>query len=199
MIGITTTPNRVPSIPKNATIYIDKHFQGVSHARNELLKKFYDEGHEYICICDDDLIYHREDWLQLVIDVMKKSNTNVTCLPHTLEGVRADLSHYLETWTSYIGAFYLMHRSVLESVGYFSNAFKGYGFEDVHYKFRLESVYGQLTNPKILPYLVSSMDVLNLNPTPSINNKSELIELNRPIFLKELNNGQIYYPYANNK
>ena len=92
-----------------------------------------------------------------------------------------------------------MHRSVVEEVGYFSPKFKGYGFEDVHYKYRLEECYGWHTNPKILPYVLASEDVLGSNHRPSIDNKEEQIKINRPIFEQEVKNGIRYYPYPDSQ
>lgn len=197
MTGIITTENRIANTTPGAYIYTDRHFNGVAYARNEVLHHLYNQGHEYISLCDDDLIYNTTDCIQRVIDVMKSENLLYTCLPNTLEGKREDVNNNIEKWDSYIGAFYILHRSVLDEVGYFSSEFKGYGWEDVHYKHRLHQRYGDIVNPKILPYLISSMDVLGLNPTPSISNKEEQIELYREVFLKEVNNGQIYYPYPN--
>lgn len=201
-LGITRTPSREVPHQLNITpdtsifIYTDEDYKGVSHSRNIALRNLYDDGCDYISICDDDLIYNRIGWLNDVVEVMHQAGLNYVCLPHTLDGTRKDICNKLEYWDSYIGAFYILSRRCVEEVGYFSTKFKGYGFEDVHYKYRLENQYGKCIIPKILPYLVGSQDVFHQNPTPSINNKSELIELNRPIFEQEINNGIIYYPYS---
>lgn len=208
-VAIITTPNREASLPKekgfDLFVYEDTELKGVAWNRNRALKELYDKGYEYIAICDDDLIYLHEDWMgRTCYEMSQIYKLKYTCLPHVLEGFRDDESDAtqftpFEDWDAYIGALYILHRSVLEEVGYFSPKFKGYGFEDVHYKHRLQKQYGYCVNPKILPYMVASMDVLGHNPTPSRTDKEEQIRINEPIFKEEVENGVIFYPYTDSE
>lgn len=200
-VGIATTPARQanswygilgPDVVGH--IYCDTKYEGVAFARNSLISTLLMAGCEYIAICDDDLIYHTPQWLDLVTEVMAEHKLPFVCLPEVMKGKRTDLGNGLEKWDGYIGAFYILHRSVINEVGYFSVKFKGYGFEDAHYKHRLHKQYGEVGIPSILPYLVASQDVLGLNPTPSRTDKQEQIEKNHPIYLSELQNDIIYYP-----
>lgn len=201
-IGVITTPSR--DFRKSSLrvtegtevfVHMDWKFRGVAYSRNECLKALYDAGCEYMALSDDDLIYHMPGWLEKCTEQMERNRMAYACLPHVFEGERVQVSGLQEEWGSYIGAFYILHRRVIEDVGYFSPAFTGYGFEDVHYKSRLERVYGKPSNPPLLPYLVSSMDVLGLNPPPSILDKAEQIKKNEAIFREEMESGLIYYPY----
>lgn len=205
-VAVITTPSREASLPKekgfDLFVYEDTDFKGVAWNRNRAMKDLYDKGYDYIAICDDDLIYLHEDWMVRSAKTMGSGHRKVSCLPHVLQGDRFSRGNVLEKgshfeeWTSYIGALYIIHRSVLEEVGYFSPKFKGYGFEDVHYKYRLSKKYKFIDNPKELPYMVASMDVLGHSPTPSRDDKEEQIRINEPIFKAEIANGQIYYPFT---
>lgn len=201
-IGVITTPSRdfdqsSLRVTEGTEVFVhmDWKFRGVAYSRNECLKALYDAGCDYIALCDDDLVYHMPGWLEKCVAQMEENQMAYACLPHVFEGERVQVSSHQEEWGAYIGAFYILHRRVVEGVGYFSSAFTGYGFEDVHYKNRLERVYGKPCNPPLLPYLVSSMDVLGLNPPPSILDKAEQIKKNEAIFRKEMDNGLVYYPY----
>lgn len=200
-LGIVTTPSRnfiyqgeEPTDVHFTKVISDEKYLGVAFMRNKLMEELYDAGCHYIAICDDDLIYHTPHWFKEVTWVMAQHGLRFVCLPEVMKGIRTDISPGIEKWNGYIGAFYILHRSVIEEVGYFSIKFKGYGFEDAHYKHRLHKHYGEVGIPSILPYLVSSQDVLGLNPTPSRTDKQEQIEINHPIYLSELQNGIIYYP-----
>lgn len=200
-LGIATTPSRNGSWDEGVTkgvhaklVCCDEEYKGVSFSRNALISTLLAAGCDYIAICDDDLIYHTPEWLNLVTEVMAEHKLPFVCLPEVMKGKRTDLGNGLEKWDNYIGAFYILHRSVINEVGYFSVKFKGYGFEDAHYKYRLHKQYGDVGIPSILPYLVASQDVLGLNPTPSRADKQEQIKLNEPVFKSEIENGIIYYP-----
>lgn len=206
-VAVITTPSRKASLPKekgfDLFVYEDTDFKGVAWNRNRAMKDLYDKGYDYIAICDDDLIYLHEDWMVRTCETLSHvvSGAEYTCLPDTVIGYRWDTDRETEgtpyeSWDSYIGALYIIHRSVIDEVGYFSAKFKGYGYEDVHYKHRLRTHYGYLINPKILPYMVASMDVLGHNPAPSRDDKEEQIRINEPIFKAEIANGQIYYPFT---
>lgn len=204
-VAVITTPNRKASLPKekgfDLFVYEDTDFKGVAWNRNRAMKDLYDKGYDYIAICDDDLIYLHEDWMVKSCGILCNPylGIKVACLPDTMLGERTETLPYFETWDKYIGALYIMHRSVIDEVGFFSPAFKGYGFEDVHYKYRLSKLYTGVSNPKILPYMVASMDVLGHNPTPSRTDKEEQIRINEPIFKEEIENGQIYYPFTSDE
>ena len=200
-VGIATTPARrglswegivTPDVVQH--ICCDEKYEGVANTRNTLIETLMGHDCDYIAICDDDLIYHTPEWLTLAAQVMDLFELPFACLPDVTKGKRSDIEYGLEKWDSYIGAFYILSKRAINEVGYFSIKFKGYGFEDVHYKYRLHKQYGEVGIPSILPYLVSSMDVLGLNPTPSRMDKIEQIKLNEPIFRSEIENGIIYYP-----
>ena len=205
-VAVITTPSREASLPKekglDLFVYEDTDFKGVAWNRNRAMADLYKKGYDYIAICDDDLIYLHNDWMVKSCEVMADPNWGATyaCLPDTIKGFRAgSVGPYFEHWDSYIGALYILNRHVLDEVGYFSSVFKGYGFEDVHYKHRLRQYYGYVRNPKILPYMVASMDVLGHNPTPSRTDKEEQMRINEPIFKAEIENGQIYYPFTSDE
>lgn len=206
-LGIITIPRRIAELPADIKtspetevfVHNDTELRGVAYSRNECIKKLYDAGCDYIALCDDDMIYLKQNWFEDVVAVMDKHRRPYCCFPDTMGGGRTDLEGGIESWAQYIGAFYILHRDVIDEVGYFSPAFKGYGFEDVHYKYRLEKCYGWHTNPKILPYVLASEDVLGSNRRPSIDNKEEQIKINRPIFEQEVKNGIRYYPYPDSQ
>lgn len=204
-VGVITTPRRYGLWSEEdlkltegteLVIALDAAYAGACYGRNDCIKELYERGCDYIALCDDDLIYHRKGWLELCVEAMERAGTNYCCLPHVLEGKRSDIFPGLELWDSYIGAFYILSRKAIEEVGYFSTELNGYGFEDVHYKLRLKKQYGAEGNPIVLPYLVSSQDVMGLNPPPSRDDKMEMIKKNEPIFERLTKNGTIYYPYT---
>lgn len=200
-VGIATTPARrgiswngivTPDVVQH--ICCDEKYEGVAYTRNTLIETLMAHDCDYIAICDDDLMYHTPEWLTLTTMAMSGFDLPFVCLPEIMKGKRTDIEPGLEKWDGYIGAFYILSRRAINEVGYFSTKFKGYGFEDAHYKHRLHKQYGEVGIPSILPYLVSSMDVLGLNPTPSRTDKEEQIKKNHPIYLSEIENGIIYYP-----
>lgn len=204
-IGITTTPRRNVTIEQvlstqstDVFIHSDKEYKGVAYSRNRCIKHLADKGCDYIAICDDDLLYVKDDWLLRSAEQMEATGLAYAALPDVIKGTRIDAHSDIERWSSYIGALHILSRRALEEVGYFSEAFEGYGYEDVHYKHRVRRQYGHICNPPILPYLVHSQDVLNMNPTPSIDNKEEHIRRNAPVCDREMANGIIYYPYPGN-
>lgn len=116
----------------------DEDRRGPGWARNQAIATLYDAGCDIVCLFDDDTRPTRTGWQDHLLahpgwEHLLLHNPAFP-LERTAEGLAI---------TQFgIGAFYALTRQAVETVGYFSAAFTGYGFEDVHYRHRLAKAHG---------------------------------------------------------
>jgi len=107
------------------------------------------------------------------------------------------LNHYQECG----GVFMFLTKEVIQKVGGFNKNFGQYGFEHAEYSQRIHAA-GLNSSPYIkvkgTEKYLAAMDYgegrLSEKQRSSIDNKEELIEINRPIFIKAMNKLKIHQP-----
>lgn len=180
--------------PTTVHIQHDEERRGPGWARNQALAALYDAGCDIICLFDDDTRPARTGWQDHLLaspgwDHLVLHNPAFPLERTTAEGLAI---------TQYgIGAFYALTRQAVETVGYFSAAFRGYGFEDVHYRHRLARAHGGNTTLLDLARWVESDD---LNKPAGFDQwanmtqpeKDAHIARNAPVYRAELANPRLY-------
>ena len=179
--------------PTTVHIQHDEERRGPGWARNQALAALYDAGCDIICLFDDDARPIRPGWQDHILaspgwDHLVLHNPAFP-LETTAEGLAI---------TQFgIGAFYALTRQAVETVGYFSAAFRGYGFEDAHYRHRLAEAHGGNTTLLDLARWVESDDLNKPAGFDQFANmtqpeKDAHIARNAPVYRAELDNPRLY-------
>ena len=179
--------------PTLVHVTYDHDRRGPGWARNQALAHLYDAGCDIICLFDDDARPTRPGWQDYLLANPGWDHLVLHNPAFPLERTTEDLAI-----TQFgIGAFYALTRQAVETVGYFSAAFRGYGFEDVHYRHRLARAHGGNVTLTRLAEWVESDD---LNKPATFNQfanmpqseKDAHIARNAPIYRAELADPRLY-------
>lgn len=209
-LGITTTPNRVinsdlilyTSPETLIHVHTDTDKVGVAKSRNNAIKYLYDQGCDIIFISDDDVIPIMSGWEDYFVNAHLQSGIHHFALPESFKNKLLRFKGEIGYYDGCIGAFRMITRQFIETVGYFNTAYDTYGFEDAGMteRFRRSGLgsMGPDEYPcplKAVSYIFSE-DVYNRNPAPNLTYEEKLafIRKNKAIYYKEIK-GPIYYPY----
>lgn len=213
-IGVTTTPNRkdcldmcLDQIRKHTKqsyhlhIHDDVNYRGVAYSKNENIHALRDC--DYVFLFDDDCWPINDDWIEFFVTKMQVPTAHLLYLNDKMH-TRINTGHDggIYRYNDCGGVFMSLTRHIINKVGYMNSEYGQYGFEHAGYSNR---IYKAKFNTH--PYLcakstekyIKSLDYLDAPVKPSVPDykKQKLIDQNRPIFLKEINSEQIYYPYEN--
>lgn len=210
-IGVITMGVRKihPNIPgkcdPDALVHIEVDHERVGPAitRNRCLKYLYDQGCDYIFMFDDDCYPMFPGWERHFIDLAKQVGVEYMGLPHAFESRLIELKHGVGWWSEVVGCFSMQSRKFMESVGYYNTAYKRYGHEDQGRNLRAKrsGLCGRTDSfpaPLRATAYIHSEDVYHEHPTPNLTHDEKLqyIEINRPVWEREVASSQIYYPFG---
>ena len=210
-IGVTTTPNRKGYVdkwlecfnkvkPKGYHLHIhdDVHYKGVAYSKNQNLKTL--KGCEHIFLFDDDCYPIKNGWAEYFIESLE--NHLLYLQPnHNIYAKRGNLEMYRDCG----GVFMYLNKRTFDKVGYFNSEYGQYGFEHAGYSNRIHkagltsSPYQQLKDTdKYLLAMDYSGQLCGVVKQFSISEaeKQKQININRNVFLKELQSPQIFYNFA---
>lgn len=183
-------------------IQMDEDRKGVAWARNQCIAALWDSGCDLIVLMDDDCYPIADGWQDYLIDGMRAHGLHVVFLENRPYRVDATASGELLLTDAPVGCFTAMTRHAVETIGYFSEAFVGYGYEDAHYRNRVvrsgingtTSAFASLVR---LHEFILSEDVVKpagfdqfANMSPS--EKGRDIDRNWPVYLSEMKNPDNY-------
>ena len=129
-LGHTTRPTLLH-------IQFDEHRRGVAWARNQCIAVLWDAGCDLIVLMDDDCYPIADGWQDYLIDGMQTHGLHVVLMENTPGRGHATTVGELLLTDAPVGCFTAMTRHAVETIGYYSQAFIGYGFEDAHYRNRV--------------------------------------------------------------
>lgn len=209
-VGIITCQNReihpnhlnLISGPTTYHIYTDHDRRGVPHARNECLKALYDAGCDFIFLFDDDTYPIDPEWQAKMVDLHTLTGLGLFSYPSS-ESQKISGSSEVSFFQWNFGPFMSITREMIDAIGYFNSEYIQYGFEDIAYicrarKSGLNGPGNGDPTPTAIYDLIYAEDVLGAvtaEANTSAEDKERGIENNRPIFEREVNGTQIYYPY----
>lgn len=210
-IGVTTTPNREEHLklwldnfnqvaPEKYHLHIhtDTNYRGVAYSKNQNINAL--KGCEYIFLFDDDCFPIAKGWENYFIN----SGENHLLYLNPSHGILArqgDVEYYQNCG----GVFIYLTKECVERVGYMNSDYKIYGFEHAGYSNRIfragltKSPYQQLRETSKYIYSMDySGSYYNLRHKSAISDeeKQKQIEINRDIFINELNSSKIFYKFA---
>lgn len=210
-IGVSTTPNRkehfnlwldkfnqVKPDTYHLHIHEDYNYRGVAYSKNQSLNAL--KGCDYIFLFDDDCFPIAHGWEQYFIN----SGENHLLYLNPTHGILAKQGE-LEYYQNCGGVFMFMTKECIDKVGFMNSEYQRYGFEHAGYSNRIfragltRSPYQQLRETSKYIY---SMDYsgayYNLRHKSAITDeeKKKEIEINRDIFINELNSSKIFYKFA---
>lgn len=208
-VGVITMGVRElnPKLFANTThdifVYTDTEHLGPAHARNKVLAHF--ENYDHVFIFDDDVYPTRPGWEDFFIRQAQQSGIGYMALPEvfagqiTGSGIPGDEIVY---WRSALGCFVYQSKEAIHTIGGYNTEYNRYGYEDAGRSHR--AIKAGLTGAldawgfpiRGLSY-IHSEDVFGENPQPNIStpDKLALIEQNKPIYQKEVESFELYYPY----
>lgn len=161
----------------------DPDRRGPAWARNQSIASLYDAGCDLIVLMDDDCYPVASGWQDYLIDAMAGDRLQAAFLPGR-DGAP-------------VGCFVALTRRAIETVGYYSAAFIGYGFEDAHYQHRIaRSGIGWGALPGLAEFILSE-DVVKPDGIDEYANltraeKDREIARNLPVYEREMANPSIY-------
>ena len=101
---------------------------GIAKATNEVLRRAYEQGYDYFCVCGNDII-ELDKWLLRRVNFHKQyRNIGMVAIP-------VDSIRYLDSQEMVIGNW-MVNREVLEKVGAMDESFDPYGPIDLDYNKR---------------------------------------------------------------
>ena len=174
-LGHATRPTRLH-------VQFDADRLGPGWARNQCIGHLYDAGCDLIVLMDDDCYPVADGWQDYLLDGMAARGLHVVNMDDPRTGLP-------------VGCFLALTRHAVDTLGCFSAAFRGYGFEDVHYLHRIvrSGVNGTAGNATLerLHEFVLSEDVMKPASATEYANmtraeKDEAIARNLPIFEREM-------------
>lgn len=193
-------------------VYTDTEHKGASHARNELMKHFYDSGCDYWFIFDDDCYPTRQGWEKYFTDIAEKEDWDFFGMPEFFkDDILSPASCEVSIFNRGLTQFAMYSRKLVETAGYFRKFTHRYGFEDTEYIHRVLKLqekgvlnHGALGLPcpiRVMAYIHPD-DVFGNNPSPYINvssdDKQAGIEINVEEYRKsieEINSGKLFWSY----
>lgn len=133
-------------------VWVDSERKGAAFGRNSLIKYFYDNGYDYWCVFDDDVLVTQPPhthFMKEMVRVAEEGNWDWFASPEyfrdTIVASHLDVLQWKET--GYI-QWLFMNRKTVEIAGYIPSLKHAYGFEDTLYSLQLQkkSREGELNN-----------------------------------------------------
>lgn len=182
--------------------FVDEGRKGVAYARNQCLKYLYDQGCDYIIVFDNDCYPLHDGYIDYFTSQMEKSGLHFFTLPESFKDRLVSVEGEIGYWDGTLCQFAMHSRELIETVGYYNEAYDRYGFEDSAYICRVvkSGLNGEkegIPSPiRTLAY-IHSEDVYGENPKSSLTleEKQNYIQKNLPIYREEITSEKIYYPY----
>lgn len=182
-------------------VYTDTERLGPGHARNQVLKHF--DGYDHVFIFDDDCYPTRLGWEDYFIQQAQAHDVHYMALPDIFGGELLEQTNGEMTfWFSALGCFLYQDKLAMQEIGGYNLEYNRYGYEDAARSHR--AIKAGLTGSdkgwgfplRGLSY-IHSEDVFGENPTPNIVTAEKLayIASNQPIYQKEIEGKQLFYPY----
>lgn len=185
-------------------VYTDEERKGPGYARNKVLANF--DGYDHVFIMDDDTYPVRKGWEQYFITQAQENCVHFMALPEVFGGEYEananQIGGEMVYWRSALGCFNYQSKLAMETIGGYNTEYVRYGYEDAARNRRAQRA--GLTGwvdawgfPIRGLCYIHSEDVFWENPTPNISHEDKLkyIEINTPIYHKEISSPQLFYPY----
>lgn len=186
-------------------IYTDKERKGPGFARNKVLEHF--DGYDHVFIMDDDTYPVRKGWEQYFITQAQENCVHFMALPEIfsgefIEGENNTADSEMLFFNSALGCFNYQSKWAMEAIGGYNTEYVRYGYEDAARNRRAQRAgltgrYDSWGFPLRGLCYIHAEDVFWENPIPNISQEDKLkyIEINTPIYHKEISSPQLFYPY----
>ncbi len=211
-IGITTAGKRriridnyTMGVPEGTLVhvYTDADREGPAKAKNKCMHALYEHGCDVMYLFDDDCYPVYPGWHEYLLRGSDSSGIQFFGLPEVFKGKWIGSQGEVARWETILGCFQFQTRKLLETVGYYNNAYVGYGLEDVARNIRImrSGLVGDTPGaPSLvrLPSYIRSEDVFGVTEVQNLTMEEKLkfIEKNNKIFAEEANGAQLYYPFG---
>ena len=181
-------------------VYTDTERKGPGHARNQVLAHF--DGYDHVFIFDDDCYPTRLGWEDYFIQEAQANDIHYMALPDIFGGEFLYAESDITFWFSALGCFLYQDKIAMETIGGYNLEYNRYGYEDAARSHR--AIKAGLTGsdagwgfPIRGVSYIHSEDVFGENPAPNIVTAEKLayIALNQPIYQKEIQGVNLFYPY----
>lgn len=185
--------------------FTDLGRRGPAYSRNEVLHQLYVEGCDHFFLFDDDCYPVMPGWAEYFIEQHKASGFDFLGLPEAFK------SPFLGSWGEVgfwglfgaLGCFSSQTRRMVDRIGYYNEAYRTYGYEDSGRNLRairamgLEDGQGRYPSPIRASAYIHSQDVFGERPTPNMTmaEKQVCVDANHPLWMRERDSAQLYYPY----
>lgn len=150
-------------------VWVDSERKGAAFGRNSLIKYFYDNGYDYWCIFDDDVLVTEPPhthFMKEMVRIADKGRWDWFASPEYFRDtiIASHQDGEVLEWkeTGYI-QWLFMARKVVDVAGYIPHLKNAYGFEDTLYSYQLQKkakegllnngVGGNVCPAKMLAYL----------------------------------------------
>jgi hypothetical protein len=193
--------------PTPVYVHVDSERRGPAYGRNQCMKALYDAGCDYIAFFDDDTYPVKAGWQRYMVLAATLGNVDVFGYPEVPRAQRLATRGEIDYWQWCTGCFKFISRKAVEKIGYFNDAYKNYGHEDIAYlhRARVAGLTGQPgadAAPRRITEFIHSEDYLgssreySYTANMSLEEKEAAVQAGRPAFNAEVNSQQLYYPYV---
>lgn len=181
-------------------VYTDEDRRGPGYARNQCLKHF--DGYDHVFLFDDDAYPVRQGWEDFFIQEAQRAGIHYMALPDVFGGDLLETDGEIAYWLSALGCFLYQDKEAMETIGGYNLEYNRYGYEDAARSHR--AIKAGLTGhekawgfPMRGMSYIHSEDVFGENPAPNIVTSEKLayIASNQPIYQKEIEGKELFYPY----
>lgn len=182
-------------------VQLDEKLQGPAFMRNACLRKFYDNGCDFIILFDDDTYPIRSGWIDYVVEQHKLSGNHWFGIPDPFRDTVQSVQGEVVYWDNLIGALSFYTRKLLDTVGGYNTQYIRYGYEDCGYQHRVRNsdlIKSEgMPSPLKLMTWIKAEDVLHCvsQQNMSQEEKQYYIDLNRLVFEQEIRQNQLFYDF----
>ena len=127
-------------------VFVDAHRKGAAHGRNTLIKYFYDNGYDYWCIFDDDVLVTQPSHTHFMKELTRIASEGEWDWFASPEYFRDTIINAYDNGQvlafkekGYI-QWLFMNRNTVEKAGYIPPLKNAYGFEDTLYSIQLQKL-----------------------------------------------------------
>lgn len=181
--------------------FTDLGRRGPAYSRNEVLHQLYEEGCDYFFLFDDDCYPVMPGWAEYFIAQHEASGLDFLGLPEVFKSPFTGSVGEIGFWGLFgaVGCFSFQTRRMIDSIGYYNEAYHTYGYEDAGRNLRALRAMGlqHYPSPIRASAYIHSQDVFGECPRPNMTTeaKQACIDANHPLWLAERDSSQLYYPY----
>lgn len=184
-------------------VYVDKERKGPAYARNQCLRKLYDDGCDYIFLFDDDCYPVMDGWEKYFIDQASENSVHYMAIPEVFKtGFEGQNSGEMMLWDGACGCFIYQTRYCIDTIGGYNSDYVKYGLEDAARSHRAKKA-GMTGDPHYFSFplrglaYIHSEDIFGVTAIQNMTMEEKLkyVYQNQETYNKEIGSSKLFYEF----